>query len=581
MFNYIYMKNSILVLFLSMFSWVLSAQNYYTVSVGTYLDAKSNDFENIKPLGFVYSFPLDGNLTHIYIGGYDNMEEAQSVADKLINKGYENAQVQQRNLEEGRSVIVIQMATRFINKNIEWEHFEQAGELYGILSGNKIKVVTGEFKSLDEAKRKLPSIRKMGYSDAFVKKVNSALLVKVGTFETGLKKPLIDLSSPIAEKDVTVKSGVTTTKKSPSTTKPTGPIVSYEAPSKPVFTAEKKSDYTEETTSGVEIPAIRSKVKRRSVLDLQKVLKAKGYYGSSLDGYYGNGTTAAYQEAMRKDRRIRKYQLLAKNAEEIDAEIETNRLQYAINHLHEDGTSPSVIDTYSDPIAKAYQAYYSFINFGSSNEVNRLMNDAIRTAYSGKKLKNKPPFDYSATYAYQGLDQLILHLLYVHAAPDNDYYVPCWLYNRHAQAVAKAQSSMSSYASNLKLQSCDGFLDWEEVRVLRLIAEDLAGETPSSKDLAADASHRAQLFLSPKVLSSSQQNQIEEWNTDLWSNINAWSNRDPLHKDLVDAFKIVYFQVDVLLEDHFMDQGFGANEAKGLALAALETLVGSYMDRFI
>jgi hypothetical protein len=36
----------------------------------------------------------------------------------------------------------------------------------------------------------------------------------------------------------------------------------------------------------------------------------------------------------------------------------------------------------------------------------------------------------------------------------------------------------------------------------------------------------------------------------------------------------------VRLEDYFMDQGFDETQAKGLALATLQTIVGTPLDRF-
>ncbi|KAA3634832.1 MAG: hypothetical protein DWQ02_10795, partial [Bacteroidetes bacterium] len=174
-----------------MCSGIVTAQQYFTVVVGTFLDAKSNDFNEIKRYGLVYAYQLDGNLSKIYLGGFDDKARADRVVASLRERGYTNAFTQERHLNEGKTVTVIQMATRYIEKDIEWEKFSEYGQLYAILNDNKVKVLTGIFPSVDAAKQKLAEIKRTWYKDAFIKKVNSALLVNISEVETGIKKPLM------------------------------------------------------------------------------------------------------------------------------------------------------------------------------------------------------------------------------------------------------------------------------------------------------------------------------------------------------------------------------------------------------
>ena len=114
------------------------------------------------------------------------------------------------------------------------------------------------------------------------------------------------------------------------------------------------------------------------------------------------------------------------------------------------------------------------------------------------------------------------------------------------------------------------------------IVEDLDARKSKDKALAnAAASRRAQLFMAPLPLDKRSVAELESWNRSLWQGLNAWSAADPLHKDIVTALKISYFQSQVRLEDYFMDQGFKVGDAKGLALATLESLVGYHLQRFI
>ena len=81
-------------------------------------------------------------------------------------------------------------------------------------------------------------------------------------------------------------------------------------------------------------------------------------------------------------------------------------------------------------------------------------------------------------------------------------------------------------------------------------------------------------------MTQSEINAFESWNNTIWSRLNAWSLRDPLHEKLVTALKVVYFQSQVRLEDYYMDKGFSESQSTGLALATLQSLVGYHLERF-
>ncbi len=580
------MKRSLFIfLCLLLWSGIATAQQYYTVVVGTFLDAKSNDFTEIKPYGLVYAYQLDGNLSKIYLGGFDTKDKADKVVSALRTKGYTNAFTQERHLNEGKTVTVIQMATRYIEKNIEWEKFGQYGELFAILSENKVKVLTGIFPDVNAAKQKLAEIQKTGYEDAFIKKVNSALLVKISEFETGIKKPLI----PITFEDNKITKGAPTgnpdkpkdydVKGQTNNNQPTFPA-SYDT--NPITPKGEVAGNTSAAAAGLPLPNIRTRVKRRSALELQKVLKAENYYTQSLDGFYGDGTASAYQMALQNNAELRKYAVLAEYASSAAPVRSDNMLQNAINRMPTDPAAINIIDASNSPVANAYSAYYLYTKLGASSDVNRLMRNALRAAFSGKKLENKTPFDYNATYAYEDMDQLILHLFYIHAAPGNMYEVPCWIYDFHPRETSKAQAAIAGFGANdFKSAACAQELNWPEIKLLQTIAADLNANETNATKLAASAAKRSQIFLAPNSLSAEEKNNAESWNQDLWTNLNAWANRDPLYGNTVKALKIAYYQSAVRLEDYFMDKGYSAKEAKAFALVTLKTLVADHLDRFI
>ena len=231
------------------------------------------------------------------------------------------------------------------------------------------------------------------------------------------------------------------------------------------------------------------------------------------------------------------------------------------------------------PIARAYLAYISFFHKGASFEVNDLMNGAIRAAFNTKRLAIKAPFDYTATYDYRSLNQLLLHLSYVQGASPRLIETPCWVFQRHPQEAANVYHN--DHATPFAIQNCSGFDSWEEVKVLQAIAADLnVDKSFDTKKLGLEASARTKLYLLPKGMANAQKEELKAWSEQLMKGLNQWATKDPLNAQLVQAFKLTYYQTQVLLEDYYMDKGFNVNESKGLALKVMQTLVNYHLARF-
>ena len=87
-------------------------------------------------------------------------------------------------------------------------------------------------------------------------------------------------------------------------------------------------------------------------------------------------------------------------------------------------------------------------------------------------------------------------------------------------------------------------------------------------------------MLAPKTLTIEDYKKIDAWNTTLWNGLLKWEIADPLHTRMTTPLKVTYFQSWALLEDHFMNQGFVAKDARGLSLCVLETIVEPYLGRY-
>ena len=591
--------------------FALEAQNEtrYTVQAGTFIDAKPADFDALRAVDFVYANELGDNLLEVFVGGYDSRAQAEQLLAEVQQSGYPNAFIKERPVNTGRPVAVIQTATREIASSIEWEQLMKAGPLYGILSNELIKIVTGPYTSAEAAKADLGRVRQLGYSDAFVKTVNEGMLIPLGAFETGVKKPLIPLGmdesgarpSSYSQAGERISSGQdlprdpssdystppdayeVLTPRSPNAPTEPEPIGTPNIPqSYDYYDGDVRPTATGSAGAADVMPAIDGSVKRGSVLELQKILKAAKTYTGSLDGYYGPGTTKGYEEYVAQNRTLQRYQVLAENQPIPGTEGSNTGLQKVINDL-DDPAQATELDRYrNDPLAKAYQAYQLFRNFGPGEEVNQLMNTAVNGAFKGKPLEGLP-FDPTSTYAYRDLGQLILHLHYIHAAPATEEAAPCWLMRRHPQETAKAYEIMASMVGDeLNLQGCGQFESWPEVRLLVTLAASISSQDQfDQKRLSQAATERSRLYMAPQPLNSQERKAVENWDKNLMSGLNTWSAQDPLHGRLGEAFKAMYLQTQVRLEDYFMDKGYERKEATALALATLHTLVAYHMERFV
>lgn len=563
---------------LSMLPVTVTSQ-YYTVNVGTFVDASVEDFRSLRSQGFVYGASMEGNLHQVLIAGYQDRATAERVLEDVKKAGYSTAYIQERYPADGRSMTVIQLATLDASKLINWSKYTPAGSLFGISDGRQIKVVTGTYNNPAEARDDLDRIKQLGFRDAFIRQVNSIFLHPLGIFETGIapqKKPLIPIELDENPPPTTnnTNAGPTTYGNPPANTGMTARSGNASA---------RNSGAPNNEPPTVQVPDIRADVKRRSALDLQRVLKVKGTYSGSLDGLYGPGTIAAYEEMVNQNRQLRKYQILGQEWELTSSAASGNLLQQAINNLSTDPSATNVLERYDDPIAKAYRAYNLFQILGPSSEVNTLMNTALKEGFVNVNMAGMPPFDPEATYSYQRIDQLIQHLYYLHAVPNLPYSAPCWLLERHPAETARAQASFVQGGGLLRpnVQDCDPFTRWPEVRTLLAVASDLNGDSERDNAKWGQASSlRAQLYLSDEPLSSDMGKVVTSWNERLWQNMNSWAAEDPVHQRIVTALKVSFFQAQVLLEDYYMDQGFEAKEAKPLALATMRTLVGYQLERF-
>lgn len=568
-------------LFAAAFS--LSAQERYTVQVGNFMEARADDFSKLRNIGFVHAAPVDAGVSRIMLGGYDAKAAADRAVAAVRAAGYPNAYAMQVFLNEGMNVAIIQLGAEKSNAKTNWARYAAAGDLYGIMGVDDVKIVAGPYANVEEARKKLDDIKKAGFRDAFVKVVNSMTLHKLTEFETGIKKPLIPLQiQPVKPAEPASSISVIPPSYEQTQSRIKSPEAQVNTPQQPASPQPATPTMQPRSTGAialVQMPVIRSNVKRRSVLDLQQVLKEQGAYTGSLDGYYGNGTANAYNDFAGSHRQTMRYAASTEHNTRPGMTPTAIRFQRALDAMNDDAAAVVEVTTANGPLAKAWQAYVLYTNRGASADVNQLMNTAIRESFDGKILRKSPPFDTRSTYSYTSLDQLLLHIHFLHSAPGNLVTTPCWLAPRHPAEMARVYEAYADYSdADFPFRGCDQLSTWPEVATLAAIAQDLGVNT---SDNAAAAAQRARLFSAPAAPQKENEISMENWNIRLWKGLDAWAQRDPLNKEMVTAFRAAYHQSQVRLEDHFMDKGFNAEAARSLALQTLQTLTAHHLQRFL
>ena len=155
------MKNKIAILFfLSLFGFAATAtaqtfewdsqkktqqskkEGYYTIYVGTFLNAKISDFKNIQHLGYLYSEAYDANLQKIYMGGYTSETTAKRVLAKVKPLGYDDAYIAGKSGDKSQYEVVIQLGREKAGNTINWKRYGAAGDLLALLENDYVKMVT-------------------------------------------------------------------------------------------------------------------------------------------------------------------------------------------------------------------------------------------------------------------------------------------------------------------------------------------------------------------------------------------------------------------------------------------------------
>lgn len=513
----------------------------YAVNMGTFSDVKLEDFKDFKKIGFVYAIPMSDGQNQVFIGDFSEKTIADGVVKQAKTKGYKSAFTAKRSIDN-KQVSYIQLAAKKIGEIIDWTSFQNAGSIAIIPNAKEVKVVSQGFENDSIAKVALGALKNAGFKGAFLKSTSSSLLHKVGVFETNSTLTLdgnIEIEAPPA---------LPTTQPSVTINEPAAPPA----------------------------VAVDNYKGRYSITQFKTALAALGVYKGKIDDSKNAQLDAFFAKAKNTDRALKKYTILAQAIK--PANEKYNDLQVAINTINDNPTlSEQTLRKSSLPIAKAYRAYIAFVKDGSNvKDVNLLMNQAIQEAFKGVKENPFPNFDPKATYAYQGLGQLIQHLRYVQGVAKDEPFAPTWIFTEHPQEATAAFSQ----GKNFKIVPSDEFFNtFEGLKIAHSIAEDINPNWQADTKVGAEnAQYRTGLY---HVASAAfAKKEMHQWNVSLWEGLDEWLKKDENNKSNYNAFKAAYYKSLLQLENYFLSKKIKQQDATNLALSVLHQTLARPLERF-
>lgn len=539
-----------LCLFLTI-SLAAQQQAIYSIHLGKYENVTTqDDFNKIQSLGYIYALPSPTkNAWDVSIGDYETQEAATTVLNFIEKNGYEDGFIEKKFANAGKMVYVVQIAVFPFEALIGWGKLVKSGFLSTIVEKKQVKVLSGMYDDLATAQKRAKTIQEMGFEDAFVRKVNEASLHEVTLFETG------NLPNPA----VIILDGA-----------PTVPS-SYE-------NTETSDDLTPKNAEKDGLnPNKYEKIKRVSVMDVQSILKINKLYDGAIDGLYGKGTQIALEKFIETSAEWSKYGQIAATDIKKSKAAPKSVLQKAVYTLLDD--TPSALKAFSKtehPVAKAYQAYLLYVSKERIADVNNLMNTAIKLAY--KEYKEEPPFDHTASYTYNALKQLILHIWYVHQATHVPF--PTWMFTQHEELVKElVMEGKMKYTRDVPIEVNDVFLDVPAMSVLSTLANESSihpKHIRKSPIYLAEQQKRIALFHIPTSIDEKNAKTLQTWHRGILADVVRWSDRDAVRKKNQKAFQIAYLKAQIIAENFYMDKGFSLEESQTLSLAVLQTLVPAW-----
>lgn len=556
----------------------------FAVKLGDFLDPKIEQFANVTVFGQLYVKDQELNTQGVYVGDYEELAVTKEIAEKLNALGYREAFPISLHFEQDELMTFVHLGTHPMNQRVNWEQYTKINNLYFVVEKGQTKVLSGPFASQAVAQTARKIVLDEGFSTATVRSFNVNRVHPVDEFLTGIRTPLpaaaktsappepTQLPTPVQQPELIAPEQVMTAP--PATSKTTTPIAdSPQANSiepannpDPVVVQEASvvaaAPANRPTRLTIPLPDNHPKVKRTSALQLQLLLKPLGFYDSSVDGYYGAATGAAFEQARLNYPELSEAYRVTAITKSV-AGITTN-LSLVIESMGQNKVAAtSKLGNIDLPLAKAYRAYGLFSTQGPNSEVDAL-------------LASIPNVSDVQNTTYTTLEQVIDRVASIHSSQGKFTPIPCWWFAQHPEtAIIAFAKYTNKHQSSLPFPECGSTIGWETLDVTQRLAEAFAKpggayrNTPSIIDWAT-------LLFKTDQITAVQQADALTWRDQLVKKVESISGSE----EKKNAFMLSFNESWATLENHFLSNGATPRDAKGLAAYGLQAYIGDTVAAF-
>jgi len=172
-------------LLMSTFCWAsndneAAKETLYAIQLGASSQPDMKRYAKVKSYGYLYTVDAQNGMLRVMLGTYTSKSQANKVLSKVKSRGFKDAFVS-GGYVTGNKVYTVQFASYLYKDKVNWNKLQQVGDIRVDASEGRIKLVSGNFSEKSIADDYKKSLRSMGYSDAFVRQVNEARLLNMGT----------------------------------------------------------------------------------------------------------------------------------------------------------------------------------------------------------------------------------------------------------------------------------------------------------------------------------------------------------------------------------------------------------------
>lgn len=519
--------------------------SFFIIELGQFENPDTDSFAAYRAFGQLYDLPQKKEASKVCLGGYTEKEAAQRILKELPETAGVSPTISYIPFEKKKPMRTVQLALFEVGTPIDWEGFFQQGfPLFVIQENDVLRIVAGDFRNERRQRKGLEEIGEKGFVKAYSKSFPAEMAIEIGTFEAGNSQEGFLASSLLPEVETSEEQ------------------VAHPVSNKLNLLSVSENKY----------PPIEPGIASQSTLQLQEVLQGLGYFKDSLNGLYNEATADALLHFTSRNQQWLKYSILGTHWIQENAYEGGGLTQNAISLA---GNQPEIalpiLNSTNHPLAIGYLHFHKFLTQGPGPEISLQLRNAIETASRGKGIDSSL-LEKTLDLGFENLPDMLRGVAFLHQMYPA-FKVPCWIFEKYPKLSDLAFAPAPAYRNfSYKLEPCEEFSEWSEIKTLKAIAKDLDITPTDSLSTLSFLYHTG--FLTDKALNQ----EMAQWEQQYIQCVKEWSEKAGYPKQIGPAFQVAFFQCLIRLQAYYVAKNSPREDALTLARAALQLLVGKSFE---